>query len=157
MSEHILFNLHFHMTIPVQLQCLLFMLSISLDRALPNMIGQRLVTTTLCDDNPIINVFTTCDSSKSLMSREDIILRNHFPNYLCLNCKTATKSQDKFDRWNTGILYLLLNNNWTDPTPNQHNHHSSQISSNTSLISGKRSQTLTINRKNQEEFQEQDK
>ena len=47
LCECVHFQLYFHMTIPLQLQCLLYMLSISPDKQLHNMIGQRLTSVTV--------------------------------------------------------------------------------------------------------------
>ena len=84
LCNHIHFNLHLHMTVPLQIQCLLFMLSITIDVELHRMIGERLTAITLCDDNPIINVFTTSDQTESMATRTNVTIRNFFPNFFCV-------------------------------------------------------------------------
>ena len=145
--DQIQFNIQFHMTVPLQIQCLLFILSISPDNNLHRMIGQRLTAITLCDENPVINVFTTSDKTESLSQRTNITIRNFFPDYLCFNSKdpiVSHSNENHIDAWNSAILSLLMKHNWTktsDPSSIQQNNivEETQTSSDSSQFYGKRS------------------
>lgn len=76
LKRHEQFQMHFHMTIQLQVQTLLFILLTTQDFQLQLSIGQRLTTITLCNDYIDINAFITNDEHSSLSNADKIILRN---------------------------------------------------------------------------------
>ena len=154
LCHHIHYNIVFHMTIPIQMQCLLFMLSISPDADLHAMIGERLTSITMCDDSPLINIFETSDQSESITKRKKITINNFFPDFLCENCKDPIHNDDGEipleDSWNTAMTTVLMHHKWTeisDPSLNPRNQTTAtekRISKDSSPYYGKRSLTATI-------------
>ena len=151
LCHHIHYHIQFHMTVPLQMQCLLFMLSISPDADLHTMIGERLTSITLCDDSPLINIFETSDHAESLLKQEKITISNFFPDFLCVNCKDSiqTDNETAFDNsWNSAMISVLMNHNWTETSnpslipPNQPTTEK-RISKDSSPYYGKRSLTAT--------------
>ena len=127
LNHHIHYNIQFHMIVPIQIQCLLFILSTSFDTDLLTMITERLTCITMCDDNPLINIFETPNESESIAKREKITINNFFPDYLCINCKDPIRNDQSEipleDSWSTAISSVLMLHNWTKiskPSSNPH-------------------------------------
>ena len=114
LKQHIHYTLNCHMTVPSQLQCLLFMLQITTDDNLQKIIGRRITSITLCDDDPTINTFTTYEKDKSFHNAEKIIT-NRFENYLTLHCTPEEPNPEieEQEKWNKNILTFLMTKNWT--------------------------------------------
>ena len=150
LCDHIHYNLHLHMTVPLQIQCLLFMLSISPDIQLHTIIGERLTSITLCDDSPVINIFSAFDTTESFENRRNIIIRNFFPDFLLVNCKNSveTDTNNTLDSWNSTMASILMNHNWTRTSDAslipQNQVKETQISKDSSLFCGKRLATATV-------------
>ena len=123
LKQHIHYNLHCHMTIPSQLQCLLFMLQITTHDNLQKVIGRRITSITLCDDNPIINTLTTYDKGRSFSDAEKII-SNRFDDHLTLHCTPEEpqnpKSQEQ-EIWKRNILTFFMTKNWSSQPTTQIN------------------------------------
>ena len=123
------FQMYFHMTIQLQVQTLLFVINHS----------RFPITTFHWSTTNNNHTFITDNQDASLFNTDNITIRNHFPHFLCHNCNPAKETEHNTtakDSWDSVILTLITNNNWTKAL----DHHSSppipqpRISSNISTI-----------------------
>lgn len=114
MKEHRHFVLHYHMTIPKEAQCLLFMLLNTYDFNLQPTIGRQLTSITLCTDDVKLKTMTTLNPLLSFHHHEKITLRNFFPEFLTLHSnKRLPTTEEITESWNQAIASLILMENWT--------------------------------------------
>lgn len=119
LKQHIHYNLISHMTIPNQIQCLLFILQITNDDNLQKLIAKRITSITLCDEDSVINTFTTYDRNNSFANTEKLV-SNHFDSHLTLHCteeKQKPPEYEKQEKWKKNITTFLMMENWSKLNP----------------------------------------